>query len=88
MHGSTPGARLAAAAAAAIALLTAGCAGSVPGTAVVSRVSGIGPTTFATGKLDTGYLPPLGAQWIRAHPRQKVTVFYLFHSLTLPLRRK
>jgi multiple sugar transport system substrate-binding protein len=76
MRGSTPGARLAAVATT-IALLTAGCAGSAPDTAVVTRVSGIGPITFATGKLDTGYLPHLVAEWNRAHPRQKVTVFYL-----------
>ena len=30
-------------------------------------VSGRGPITFATGKLDTGYLPGLVAQWNAGH---------------------
>jgi multiple sugar transport system substrate-binding protein len=80
MPGLTPGARLAAsmaAAATAIAVLTAGCGGSAGDTTAVTPVSEVGPITFATGKLDTGYLPPLVAEWNRAHPRQKVTVFYL-----------
>jgi multiple sugar transport system substrate-binding protein len=64
---------------AAVAALLAGCAGATspappkaPG-----RLSGIGPITFATGKLDTGYLPGLIAEWNRAHPRQRVTLIRL-----------
>jgi multiple sugar transport system substrate-binding protein len=36
-----------------------------------------GPITFATGKVDTGYLAPLIAQWNGQNPRQKVTPIYL-----------
>jgi multiple sugar transport system substrate-binding protein len=43
----------------------------------MTSVSATGPITFATGKVDTGYLPGLVAQWNAAHPRQKVTVIYL-----------
>jgi multiple sugar transport system substrate-binding protein len=71
------GARLAASMAATAALLTAGCAASATPTAAVTPVSGIGPITFATGKLDTGYLPRLVAEWNSAHPRQQATVIYL-----------
>jgi multiple sugar transport system substrate-binding protein len=49
---------------------------SQPG--AVASLSGIGPITFATGKLDTGsYLPGLLAQWNSAHPRQRVTLIPL-----------
>jgi multiple sugar transport system substrate-binding protein len=61
MRGLARGARLAAVAAT-IALTTAGCAGSARDTAAVTPASGIGPITFATGKLDTGYLPRLVAE--------------------------
>jgi multiple sugar transport system substrate-binding protein len=70
------GARLAGSMAATAALLLAGCAGSAPNVAETS-VSATGPITFATGKVDTGYLPGLVAQWNSAHPRQRVTVIYL-----------
>jgi multiple sugar transport system substrate-binding protein len=44
----------------------------------VSSLSGIGPITFATGKLDTGsYLPALLARWNAAHPGQRVTLIPL-----------
>ncbi|HEY2077485.1 MAG TPA: ABC transporter substrate-binding protein [Streptosporangiaceae bacterium] len=59
---------------------TAGPAGSgVPatGAAAPARVSATGPITFATGKVDTGYLRPLIAEWNRQHPTQKVTAIYL-----------
>jgi multiple sugar transport system substrate-binding protein len=42
-----------------------------------SPASVTGPITFATGKVDTGYLAPLIAQWNAAHPAQKVTPIYL-----------
>jgi multiple sugar transport system substrate-binding protein len=42
-----------------------------------ASLSGVGPITFATGKVDTGYLRQLTAEWNAAHPRQKVTVIYL-----------
>jgi trehalose/maltose transport system substrate-binding protein len=70
----TPWARLAAI----TALLTAGtcaagCSAAAP--AAVTSLSGIGPITFATGKLDTNsYLPGLISQWNAAHPRQRVTL--------------
>jgi multiple sugar transport system substrate-binding protein len=66
-----------AAAAITAALLTTACAGSAADPAAVAGASETGPITFATGKLDTGYLPRLVAEWNRAHPRQKVTVLYL-----------
>jgi len=42
-----------------------------------ARLEATGPITFATGKVDTGYLAPLIAQWNGQHPRQKVTPIYL-----------
>jgi multiple sugar transport system substrate-binding protein len=64
-------------------LLAAGCATAAgpaaatgPG-ATRASISGTGPITFATGKLDTGYLAGLVAQWNAARPRQRVTVIYL-----------
>src|ERR1700722_18276220 len=48
-----------------------------PASAARASFSGTGPITFATGKLDTGYLPGLVSQWNAAHPRQRVTVIYL-----------
>jgi multiple sugar transport system substrate-binding protein len=65
--------RLAAAAALLAVTAAAGCSSQVtPG---VASLSGIGPITFATGKLDTSsYLPGLIRQWNSAHPRQRVTV--------------
>jgi multiple sugar transport system substrate-binding protein len=70
---------------AAVALLAAGCSltgvGAAAGTAGTARpasLSGIGPITFATGKLDiSSYLPPLIAEWNAAHPRQRVTLIQL-----------
>jgi multiple sugar transport system substrate-binding protein len=67
---------LAAAAAAGLALLSAGCAAGAPASAA-ARISATGPITFATGKVDTGYLGPLIATWNLAHPGQKVTPIYL-----------
>jgi len=66
-------------------LIAAGCAvpaaplssAGPPATAARASFSGTGPITFATGKLDTGYLPGLVSQWNAAHPRQRVTVIYL-----------
>jgi len=56
--------------------LTAGCTPAV--NATVASLSGTGPITFATGKLDTGsYLPALIRQWNSAHPGQHVTVIPL-----------
>jgi multiple sugar transport system substrate-binding protein len=54
----------------------AGCAASAP--AAATPLSGIGPITFATGKLDTNsYLPGLIKQWNSAHPGQHVTLIPL-----------
>lgn len=66
---------------AAAGCVAAGCAAAAPaagptGTTVRS-VSGRGPITFATGKLGSGYLPSLVADWNAGHPRQRVTVIYL-----------
>lgn len=59
-------------------VLTAGCAAAAGQTTGVASLSGIGPVTFATGKLDTSsYLPGLLAQWNAAHPRQRVTLIQL-----------
>jgi multiple sugar transport system substrate-binding protein len=79
-HGTRLGRRLAAvvmlAGSAAAAAGAAGCA-SAPASTAVRSLSGRGPITFATGQLDTGYLPGLVARWNSAHPRQRVTVIYL-----------
>jgi multiple sugar transport system substrate-binding protein len=77
MSRLTSGARLAAGLAAAAALFAAGCTSPAPDPGAVTAVSASGPITFATGKVDTGYLPGLVAQWNAAHPRQRVTVLYL-----------
>jgi multiple sugar transport system substrate-binding protein len=54
----------------------AGCTTGAPGTP--TSLSGIGPITFATGKLDTdSYLPGLIKQWNSAHPGQHVTLIPL-----------
>jgi multiple sugar transport system substrate-binding protein len=54
----------------------AGCSAGAP--AAVTALSGIGPITFATGKLDTNsYLPGLIKQWNSAHPGQHVTLLPL-----------
>jgi multiple sugar transport system substrate-binding protein len=79
--GTRPGPRALAAllgASLAAGLLAAGC--SAPATAAAparASISGRGPITFATGKLDTGYLPGLVRQWNSDHPGQRVTVIYL-----------
>jgi len=39
--------------------------------------NGSGPITFATGKVDTGYLQPLISQWNERFPAQRVTPIYL-----------
>ena len=79
-RGRAPRRRPAALAAAlAACLLAAGCAAAAAPRAGATQasISGTGPITFATGKLDTGYLPGLVRQWNAAHPRQRVTVIYL-----------
>lgn len=61
---------------AALAATVAACAPAA--TANIAALSGIGPITFATGKLDTSsYLPVLLARWNAAHPRQRVTLIQL-----------
>ena len=66
-------------AAAGSALLIAGCAASAGPSAAGGRPtdSGIGPISFATGQVDTGYLQPLVSQWNARHPGQRVTPIYL-----------
>lgn len=61
------------------ALLVAGCSASTGGAApgVLPAGSATGPITFATGKLDTGYLQPLISQWNAAHPAERVSPIYL-----------
>jgi multiple sugar transport system substrate-binding protein len=63
----------------AVAVLASGCTSiaaiGVPASA--SSLSGIGDITFATGKVDTGYLAGLIAKWNAAHPRQRVTLIQL-----------
>src|SRR5579875_1276344 len=61
---------------AARAAAAAAAAAAAPA-ATVASLSGIGPITFATGKVDTAYLPALLAQWNAAHPRQRVTLIQL-----------
>jgi len=62
-------------------LLAGGCgiAGALgPSSGPAPSLSGIGPITFAVGKLDTGsYLPGLIGEWNRAHPGQRVTLIQL-----------
>lgn len=76
-----PRASLAAALVAGLALLAGGCgiAGATPTqSGPPPSLSGIGPITFATGKLDTtSYLPGLIGEWNRAHPGQRVTLIQL-----------
>jgi trehalose/maltose transport system substrate-binding protein len=57
----------------------AGTGSGAPGSdpAAPARVSATGPITFATGKVDTGYLRPLITDWNQRHPTQKVTTIYL-----------
>jgi multiple sugar transport system substrate-binding protein len=66
-------------AAAGSALLIAGCTVSSGSSATGGRPadSGIGPISFATGQVDTGYLQPLVSQWNARHPGQRVTPIYL-----------
>jgi trehalose/maltose transport system substrate-binding protein len=60
----------------AVTLAASGCAGAR--TSSVASLSGIGPITFATGKLDTSsYLPGLLRTWNTAHPGQRVTLIKL-----------
>ncbi|HEY5986638.1 MAG TPA: extracellular solute-binding protein, partial [Streptosporangiaceae bacterium] len=66
----------AAVAALASAVAASGCASGR--TSAVASLSGVGPITFATGKLDTGsYLPGLLREWNTAHPDQHVTLIKL-----------
>ncbi|HUB37727.1 MAG TPA: ABC transporter substrate-binding protein [Streptosporangiaceae bacterium] len=51
--------------------------GSPAGPASPAAISATGPITFATGKVDTGYLRPLITEWNQHHPAQKVTAIYL-----------
>lgn len=66
-------------AAAALAASLAGCSSGAVGSTGgrPSPDSGTGPITFATGKVDTGYLQPLISQWNTRHPTQRVTPIYL-----------
>jgi trehalose/maltose transport system substrate-binding protein len=76
--GTRPAAvALAALAVTALAALSAGCAADAPASATAARISATGPITFATGKIDTGYLAPLIRTWNAAHPGQQVTPIYL-----------
>jgi multiple sugar transport system substrate-binding protein len=68
--------RVTAAAIVLAATASAGC--TTAATATVASLSGIGPITIATGKLDTSsYLPALIRQWNEAHPGQQVTLIPL-----------
>ena len=59
------------------ATASAGCT-SAATTTTEASLSGTGPITIATGKLDTGsYLPALIRQWNAAHPDQDVTLIPL-----------
>ena len=60
-------------------IATAGPGSGEPAGGPVSpaRTSATGPITFATGKVDTGYLRPLITDWNQQHPTQKVTTIYL-----------
>jgi multiple sugar transport system substrate-binding protein len=51
--------------------------GPATGPASPASISATGPITFATGKVDTGYLRPLITEWNQQHPTQKVTAIYL-----------
>ena len=81
LNGMRPGCRPAGArlAVACLAVLLAGCSSSA-----VARTadrppaeSATGPITFATGKVDTGYLQPLISRWNASHPTQRVSPIYL-----------
>lgn len=80
--GTSP--RIALTAAIVLTIALAGCAlvsqastSSAGSGTAASGGSATGPITFATGKVDTGYLQPLLAQWNRLHPSQRVTPIYL-----------
>jgi len=60
-----------------IATAGVGSGGPAAGPASPANVSATGPITFATGKVDTGYLRPLLTEWNQQHPAQKVTTIYL-----------
>lgn len=76
MRTAWPKLAVAAAAIGAALAVAAGCTSTT--TARVTSLSGTGPITFATGKLDTGsYLPALIRQWNSTHPRQRVTLIPL-----------
>lgn len=63
-----------------VTALVVGCTPATPGAGAritAASLSGIGPITFATGELDTGYLHALLQQWNAAHPRQRVTLIPL-----------
>jgi multiple sugar transport system substrate-binding protein len=65
-----------AAAALIAATASAGCTSAA--TVTVASLSGVGPITFATGKLVTSsYLPALIRDWNSAHPGQRVTLIPL-----------
>ncbi len=55
----------------------AGSAGPDGSAAARTSAGATGPITFATGKVDTGYLRPLIVEWNTRYPRQKVTPIYL-----------
>lgn len=61
------------------ALLVVGCSAAASTAIPRNRPAdaGVGPITFATGKLDTGYLRPLIERWNALHPDQRVTPVYL-----------
>jgi multiple sugar transport system substrate-binding protein len=63
----------------ALTVLVAGCTwGSSANDDMVASLSGIGPITFATGKVDTAsYLPGLLREWNDTHPGQRVTLIQL-----------
>jgi multiple sugar transport system substrate-binding protein len=65
----------------AAAVLAAGCGitgAAVTATSAPPSLSGIGPITFATGKVDTGsYLPALIRAWNTRHPGQRVSLIQL-----------
>ena len=74
------------AASCALAIAVSGCAAvgaagpagvGTAGSGPTAGLAATGPITFATGRVDTGYLAPLIQQWNRLYPRQKVTPIYL-----------
>ena len=59
-------------------MLTSGCAGGgAPSAGTAPSTNGIGPITFAIGKVNSGWLQGVITGWNKRYPNQKVTLLLL-----------